>query len=377
MSNLTDALIAAKLVGGSGGSGGGSGLPEIESTATTVFAEQTLAFSERGNVYGADPLNLVLAIRETYTVTWDGTDYTCTAVDDGSGGVAIGNLSIWENGPDTGEPFMFGYSSLSNATYIFSSSTAASHTIKITQDSQTPADGTALSVQNGAWAASGAVLPEIVENNVEIVPSQTFSFSGKGVFVSPIPGVTFVVGETYTITWDGITYTCTAIDDNGAALGNMAVAELGDDTGEPFAIIYGGSDYIWLTNDSAATHVCAIAQSDGYLPANGSIMQVVDGKWQAVSGGGGITLVKFTVDENTGTITADTPFVEARTAALAGIPVLAWFGGVTTIASFSGTSMTAFYFVMGNGTLLGQALTLADDETVSLAAFSIAVTPVN
>lgn len=29
MSNLTDALIAAKLVGGSGGSGGGSGLPEV------------------------------------------------------------------------------------------------------------------------------------------------------------------------------------------------------------------------------------------------------------------------------------------------------------------------------------------------------------
>lgn len=28
MSNLTDALIAAKLVGGSGGSGGGSGLPD-------------------------------------------------------------------------------------------------------------------------------------------------------------------------------------------------------------------------------------------------------------------------------------------------------------------------------------------------------------
>ena len=29
MSNLTDAIIAAKLVGGSGGSGGGSGLPEV------------------------------------------------------------------------------------------------------------------------------------------------------------------------------------------------------------------------------------------------------------------------------------------------------------------------------------------------------------
>lgn len=29
MSNLTDALIAAKLMGGSGGSGGGSGLPEV------------------------------------------------------------------------------------------------------------------------------------------------------------------------------------------------------------------------------------------------------------------------------------------------------------------------------------------------------------
>ena len=31
MSNLTDALIAAKLVGGSGGSGGGSGLPSVTS----------------------------------------------------------------------------------------------------------------------------------------------------------------------------------------------------------------------------------------------------------------------------------------------------------------------------------------------------------
>ena len=35
MSNLTDALIAAKLVGGSGGSGGGSGLP-----STTYYIMQ-------------------------------------------------------------------------------------------------------------------------------------------------------------------------------------------------------------------------------------------------------------------------------------------------------------------------------------------------
>lgn len=66
MSNLTDALIAAKLVGGSGGSGGGSGLPEItdgdkgkvltviETSPTSVMfiPEQTLTAGKKVELVG-------------------------------------------------------------------------------------------------------------------------------------------------------------------------------------------------------------------------------------------------------------------------------------------------------------------------------------
>ena len=153
MSNLTDALIAAKLVGGSGGSGGGSGLPEITTETTTIFAEQSVAFVDQEGTYGTDALNIVFVLGETYTVAWDGTDYTCTAFDDGDGGVAVGNLSIWGTGDDTGEPFVISYYS-GDAAYAGTLSTAASHTIKIGQiTSQSPADGSIMQVVNGAWTA--------------------------------------------------------------------------------------------------------------------------------------------------------------------------------------------------------------------------------
>lgn len=52
MSNLTDALIAAKLVGGSGGSGGGSGsvLPPFKFYALVVTYDSTTETGE-GRVY--------------------------------------------------------------------------------------------------------------------------------------------------------------------------------------------------------------------------------------------------------------------------------------------------------------------------------------
>lgn len=94
MSNLTDALIAAKLVGGSGGSGGGSGLPEITTTTTTIFAEQSVAFTDLDGIYGSDVLNIELSGGASYTVTWDGTDYTCVAVDLGADGIYIGKWRL-------------------------------------------------------------------------------------------------------------------------------------------------------------------------------------------------------------------------------------------------------------------------------------------
>lgn len=148
MSNLTDALIAAKLMGGSGGSGGGSGLPEIGTETQTVLPEATLSFSDAGGGMYTAPTDFVATSGSTYTVTWDGTDYECTPLVMG-GQYALGNMGIL-GGEDTGEPFL-----LTNAmggNMWITTSSAATHVCKIAGLVQFPADGSALVVAGGEWA---------------------------------------------------------------------------------------------------------------------------------------------------------------------------------------------------------------------------------
>lgn len=160
MSNLTDALIAAKLVGGSGGSGGGSGLPEITpGSQTVVFAEQSVSFSVSegpDGLYSAMLQFVTIASGVTYTVTWDGTTYTCVGSEismGGQTGIVAGNLSIDGPGEDTGEPFVLVHVSSMNGTNV-ATTTAGSHTIGVTTGTpQTPPDGYVLGVDGGEWKA--------------------------------------------------------------------------------------------------------------------------------------------------------------------------------------------------------------------------------
>lgn len=158
MSNLTDALIAAKLVGGSGGSGGGSGLPEITpGSQTVVFAEQSVSFSEgQDGLYSAMLQFVTIASGVTYNVTWDGTTYTCVGSEismGGQTGIVAGNLSIDGPGEDTGEPFVFVHVSSMNGTNV-ATTTAGPHTIGVTTSTpQTPPDGYVLGVDGGEWKA--------------------------------------------------------------------------------------------------------------------------------------------------------------------------------------------------------------------------------
>lgn len=182
MSNLTDALIAAKLVGGSGGSGGGSGLPEITTEATTIFAEQSVAFTDHDGMYGSDALNIEFSGGTSYTVTWDGTDYTCVAVDLGADGIYIGNLSIPSLGADTGEPFLIGYYG-GDGAYAYTLLTAATHTFKIVGQIQSPAEGSALIVAGGEWKVQNGYGFE--KNGVttpfkaSLIPGAPFRVTGK------------------------------------------------------------------------------------------------------------------------------------------------------------------------------------------------------
>ena len=149
MSNLTDALIAAKLVGGSGGSGGGSGLPEIESSVSYLIPEAGYGFTQLSAMFYGHIFNEALSVTaDAYTVIWDGTSYECPVLSQ-NGLYVFGNLSFIGAGADTGEPFCITNSE--GADVIVTTSTEASHTVEVFSSSQTPADGSIMQVINGAW----------------------------------------------------------------------------------------------------------------------------------------------------------------------------------------------------------------------------------
>lgn len=139
----------AKLDGITAG-GGGSGVQpdwnQNDSTATdyvknrpfytgdpveTVFVEEsTLSFEDDGGVYMSEfESTFVPTVGETYKISWDGTVYECTCVYL-SDMTTIGNLSIIDEGSDTGEPFVIGVEAW-GYYYIYTTDTSASHTFSI------------------------------------------------------------------------------------------------------------------------------------------------------------------------------------------------------------------------------------------------------
>lgn len=154
MSNLTDALIAAKLVGGSGGSGGGSGLPEITNVEKELY-HGTPSFVNQGSGYLSqvplsDPISV--SVGDSVQFTFDGTIYNCT-VSEMQGSQFFGNLSFVGAGEDTGEPFVADLNP--QVLVILTTNAGATHEVALSATVQYPPDGTALVVKNGEWKAQG------------------------------------------------------------------------------------------------------------------------------------------------------------------------------------------------------------------------------
>lgn len=74
-----------------------------ESKMVDIVPHTEVTFSEYWNSSALPFFDLVRG--ETYTVIFDGKEYTCVAVDDGFGGEALGNFFLVGEGSDTGEPF--------------------------------------------------------------------------------------------------------------------------------------------------------------------------------------------------------------------------------------------------------------------------------
>lgn len=112
----------------------------------------------------------------------------------------------------------------------------------------------------------------------EIVPEETVVFSDSEFGKSALWPPTFnpVEGSIYIIRIDGAEYTCPCISLNGTlALGNLAIAGVGDNTGEPFLMFNGGS-WTFASVDSASEHTISISWKqvsvskidEKYLPDN-------------------------------------------------------------------------------------------------------------
>lgn len=98
------------------------------SIVTYIVPESTVAFSEdNGQMVAAWPDSFDAVEGQTYTISWDGTDYECEPTKL-YGATFIGNLAVVGTGTDTGEPFLFMYQ---NQWTVASSDSASEHVISI------------------------------------------------------------------------------------------------------------------------------------------------------------------------------------------------------------------------------------------------------
>ena len=123
------------------------------------------------------------------------------------------------------------------------------------------------------WNQNDETQPDYVKNRpfytgdlVEtvFVEETTASFVGDdmmGLYQSEIPS-TFVpiVGNTYSVSWDGTIYETTCVDFNDRpAIGNASIASPGPDTGEPFFMMASSRGslmiYTWNTSSSHTLYI--------------------------------------------------------------------------------------------------------------------------
>ena len=248
--------------------------------------------SFKTSVHVLDGFTEFLTIGLIYIVEWNGTEYKCMG-HFGDGGVYIGDGSLVGETESNGEPFCFQWYNNTNYVNVHKKTTAAETiTLRVIRDAiyeynqlpskylpmqdiinavgagnvdlgdyvksvngQTPdANGNvSIDVGGGGGASSwndladkpfyeepGQVVELMPETAAEEFTDPTF---GKAWWIQQAPAL--VVGETYTVVYNGTPYECVSMpillenitnDPAAVALGNFVVLG-GPDTGEPFAML--------------------------------------------------------------------------------------------------------------------------------------------
>lgn len=215
-----------------------------------LIAEQSLqgfSLDEETNLYFA-PCTLLGApvFGDVYNVKWEDEEYTCTAYT-AEGMLCLGNISLVMPGfSDTGEPFIAIFTDSDGATFATSQEGSA-HTIAVYRYG-VEQDSTIL-----------------VNNQLFLFELDTY-YNLYGWSYDTFFQLT--EGSTYEVTWDSAKYVCNAKQVSlgsisGLALGNLSIAGVGEDTGEPFILAYLPNYALnagYSTDTALATHVISVSE---------------------------------------------------------------------------------------------------------------------
>lgn len=213
---------------------------------------------------------------QLYTISWDGVDYVCYSYESG-GSILFGNASLF-GGTSTREPFAIKYTEHESGaiTTFYASDEKGAHRVAVylgvldgvegvilrnidghknvycdidtvTLDTTTTGKtqsfakgGTGIGVQ-ADWSQSNPEKPDYIKNRpfydhderTELLPLTEFSEFTRhpnfGMYYAEIASlIEFVVGETYSINWDGREYLCIAQDSrdvipNSVVVGNAEI----------------------------------------------------------------------------------------------------------------------------------------------------------
>lgn len=221
----------------------------------TIFEEQSIPFvySEVYNAWvsGGAFETVPLAIGETYTIRWNGEEYTRTAFDAGSfttGAVALGNGTFIGGEPDPdGLTFLMGYSPMDNGMIFLSAVEVTSVTVSVTMEIE-----------------GEEVLP--------ITKLSDFAQDGGTEYISTCEATTeLVAGETYIVMWDGIPMEYMTLDIEGIMVG------LGNENCDPFAISFYPSGISGLATDMFMVATVSDSESHtvGIYKVGGSVAEEV------------------------------------------------------------------------------------------------------
>ena len=119
---------------------------------------------------------------------------------------------------------------------------------------------------------------------VTLMEEQEVAFSnmgGKFLATSPVK-FDILDGQTYTVVWDGVEYSCVGHDsEQRTYIGNPALIGL-ESTSEPFVYLEDSSQYMWGSYDTATSHTIGVTGLD-------TVYKTIDKKFLPEAG-------KFVVD---------------------------------------------------------------------------------